>query len=470
VRHTLTDTFINHDRIQGLLEGSHTQPEPSRVEDLLDKALDLKGLTPEETAALTRVESPELVARIYETARSIKDTIYGRRLVLFAPLYISNICHNECLYCGFRASNRDLGRRALNEAEITREVEALIRQGHKRVLVVAGEGHDAHDGLDYARRAVRAVYAAGERADAIRRVNVNLAPMSVDDFRLLASEGIGTYQLFQETYHQPTYARVHVRGPKADYLWRLEAMDRAMEAGIKDVGIGPLLGLADWRFEVLGTLEHARHLEERFGVGPHTISVPRLEPAPGSAMASSPPSPVSDEEFKRIIAILRIAVPYTGIILSTRESSEMRRAAFSLGVSQISAGSRTDPGGYTEDEPGGEREACQFALGDHRSLDEVIRDCARLGYIPSFCTACYRLGRVGADFMDLAKPGEIKHHCDPNGLATFLEYLLDYGSPETVAVGTKCIEENMARLPEQAAARARKMLDRVASGERDVFC
>lgn len=470
MRRTLTDTFIPHERIESLLTGATTRPDTVRVGELLDKALDLKGLTMEEAATLTRVTDPELLERVYETARAVKESIYGRRLVLFAPLYISNICRNECLYCGFRASNRGLRRRALSEEEITREVEALIRQGHKRVLVVAGEGHVGTDGLDYVRRAVRAVYAAGEGAASIRRVNVNVAPLSVDEFRLLATEHIGTYQVFQETYHQPTYARVHVRGPKTDYAWRLEAVDRAMEAGINDVGIGPLLGLSDWRFEVLGVLEHANHLEQRFGVGPHTISVPRLEPAPGSEMASNPPCPVSDEELRQLIAILRIAVPYTGIILTTRESMELRREAFALGVSQISAGSRTDPGGYTEEGGDGRRDACQFSLGDHRTLDEVARDCARLGYIPSFCTACYRLGRTGMDFMDLAKPGEIKHHCDPNGLATFLEYLLDYGSPETVAVGKQCIEDNLTRLPEGAAHRARKMLGRVAAGERDVYC
>jgi 2-iminoacetate synthase len=466
---TTTQTFIDHERIEALLRSPATTPDSGRVGELLDRALDLKGLTTEEAAVLTRVTDPEAIGRMYEVARTIKDTIYGRRLVIFAPLYISNICQNECLYCGFRASNRDLDRRALDPPEITEQVQALIDQGHKRVLLVAGEGYP-EDGFDYVLRAVRAVYAAGEGAANIRRVNVNVAPLTVEEFRRLAGEAIGTYQLFQETYHHPTYLEVHAGGRKRDYAWRLEAMDRAMEAGIDDVGIGVLFGLADWRFEILAMLEHAQHLETQFGVGPHTISVPRLEPAPGAPLATDPPQPVSDDEFKRIIAILRIAVPYTGIILSTREPIAVRRAAFDLGVSQISAGSRTEPGGYAAAHPGQERESCQFALGDHRSLDEVIGDCARLGYIPSFCTACYRLGRTGADFMDLAKPGAIKSHCDPNALATFMEYLLDYASEDTQRAGRQCIDRALADLPTAAASRARQMLAEVQAGRRDVFC
>ncbi|MBD3177164.1 MAG: [FeFe] hydrogenase H-cluster radical SAM maturase HydG [Armatimonadia bacterium] len=466
---TTTQTFIDHQRIEALLRSPATTPDPGRVGELLDRAMDLKGLTTEEAAVLTRVTDPEAIGRMYEVARTIKDTIYGRRLVIFAPLYISNICQNECLYCGFRASNRDLDRRALDAPEITQQVQALIDQGHKRVLLVAGEGYP-EDGFDYVLRAVRAVYAAGEGAANIRRVNVNVAPLTIEEFRRLAGEAIGTYQLFQETYHHPTYLEVHAGGRKRDYAWRLEAMDRAMEAGIDDVGIGVLFGLADWRFEILAMLEHAQHLETQFGVGPHTISVPRLEPAPGAPLATDPPQPVSDDEFKRIVAILRIAVPYTGIILSTRESIAMRRAAFDLGVSQISAGSRTEPGGYAAAHPGHERESCQFALGDHRSLDEVIGDCARLGYIPSFCTACYRLGRTGADFMDLAKPGAIKSHCDPNALATFMEYLLDYASEDTQRAGRQCIDRALADLPTAAASRARQMLAEVQAGRRDVFC
>ena len=278
---------------------------------------------------------------------------------------------------------------------------------------------------------------------------------------------IGTYQLFQETYHHATYHAVHLRGKKVDYDWRVSAMDRAMAAGIDDVGIGVLFGLFDWRFELLALMQHIRHLEKRFGVGPHTISVPRLEPATGSELASHPPHAVSDVDFRKIVAILRLAVPYTGIIMSTRESANIRRETFALGVSQISAGSRTNPGGYAEDE---REDASQFCLGDHRALDEVIRDVASLGYIPSFCTGCYRLGRTGADFMDLAKPGDIKQHCDPNGLSTFVEYLLDYASEETRRVGERCIAEVTATMDEWPRERANQLMARVRGGERDVYC
>jgi 2-iminoacetate synthase len=298
-------------------------------------------------------------------------------------------------------------------------------------------------------------------------VNVNVAPLTLDEFRALKERQIGTYQLFQETYHRDTYGSVHLGGKKRDYDWRVSAMDRAMEAGINDVGIGVLFGLFDWRFEILALMQHIRHLEQRYGVGPHTISVPRLEPATGSDVAMHPPHAVGDVDFRKIVAILRLAVPYTGIIMSTRESAHIRRETFALGVSQISAGSRTNPGGYKD----GERdEDGQFCLGDHRGLDEVVRDVASLGYIPSFCTGCYRLGRTGADFMDLAKPGDIKQHCDPNGLSTFLEYLIDYASPETRAVGERCIADALAGMDEWPRERATQLMTQVQSGKRDVYC
>ncbi len=412
--------FIDEASIQTTLEQAR-QASPARIAEILAHAREMKGLSPEEVAALTAITDPDQTQALYAAAKSVKAEIYGSRLVLFAPLYVSNLCANECLYCAFRARNTEVKRRALTQDEIRREVEVLIGQGHKRVLLVAGESYPQR-GFAYVLDAIATIYDARLGNSSIRRVNVNVAPLTTDEFRQLAAARIGTYQVFQETYHRETYRTVHVAGRKADYDWRVTAMDRAMEAGIHDVGVGVLFGLADWRFEVLALMQHARHLEQAFGVGPHTISVPRLEPATGAEIATHPPQPVDDESFYKLVAILRLAVPYTGIILSTRETPSLRRGALALGVSQISAGSRTNPGGYAED---AREDASQFSLGDHRSLDEVIRDISSLGYVPSFCTGCYRLGRVGADFMDLAKPGEIKNHCDPNAVSTFLEYLLD---------------------------------------------
>ena len=387
--------------------------------------------------------------------------------MLFAPLYVSNLCGNECLYCAFRAGNRELTRRALTQEEIAREVTRLVEQGHKRILLVAGEAYPT-EGFDYVLRAIDTVYRTSSGPGEVRRVNVNVAPLTLPEFRRLKEAGIGTYQLFQETYHRETYGAVHVAGRKADYDWRITGMDRAMEAGIDDVGIGALFGLFDWRYELLAMMQHVEHLEKAFGCGPHTISVPRLEPAVGSAMAGAPPHPVSDLDFKKLVAILRLAVPYTGIILSTRESAEIRGDTFALGISQISAGSRTSPGGYEAGPDVAESE--QFSLGDHRSLDEVIRDVTALGFVPSFCTACYRLGRTGADFMDLARPGEIKEHCAPNALATFQEYLENYASGETRKEGAECVDRSLAAMEPPLRARAAGMVRRVVDGERDVIC
>jgi 2-iminoacetate synthase len=379
---------------------------------------------------------------------------------------VSNMCANECTYCAFRARNRAVVRRALSQEEIAQEVRILIDQGHKRALLVAGESYP-REGFSYVLECVDTIYSVTHGNGEIRRVNVNVAPLTLDEFRALGERKIGTYQLFQETYHHQTYASVHLSGKKRDYDWRVTAMDRAMEAGINDVGIGVLFGLFDWRFEVLALMQHIRYLERRFGVGPHTISVPRLEPATGSDIALHPPHAVSDVDFRKIVATLRLAVPYTGIIMSTREAANIRRETFALGVSQISAGSRTNPGGYADEE---RADASQFCLGDHRGLDEVVRDVASLGYIPSFCTGCYRLGRTGADFMDLAKPGDIKQHCDPNGLSTFLEYLIDYASPETRAVGERCIAEALDSMDAWPRERATQLMGKVKAGERDVLC
>jgi 2-iminoacetate synthase len=456
---------ISERRIERFLkEGAAA--DKRRVVEILEKALHLKGLDEPEVAALMSVRDPELVEELFHAARRVKEEIYGKRLVLFAPLYISNLCNNECLYCAFRKSNTELIRRALTQEEIAHETRILVEQGHKRVLLVAGESYPENEGFEYVLKAIETIYATKVGHGEIRRVNVNVAPLTHDEFHAVKSAGIGTYQLFQETYHRPTYKTVHPAGAKADYDWRITAFDRAMECGIDDVGMGVLFGLYDWKYEIMALMQHIRHLENRFGVGPHTISVPRIEPAQGAPMADRPPHMVSDEDFLKIVAILRLAVPYTGIIMSTRESPETRRETFALGVSQISAGSRTNPGGYEDDE---KFDAAQFQLGDHRPLDEVIRDITYLGYIPSFCTACYRLGRTGQDFMDLAKPGKIKDHCDVNALSTFREYLMDYASPATQGAGERRITKALAELTPERRAVARVLLDRVKKGERDAF-
>lgn len=457
---------IEDDRIWHDLETT-SRPDAAEVRALLAKSRELKGLRGRDLAVLANVTDPELLNELFHTARDVKEAIYGRRIVLFAPLYISNLCANECTYCAFRARNTVLVRRALTQEEIAREVKWLEEQGHKRILLVAGESYP-REGFDYVLRSIETVYATSSGPGEIRRVNVNVAPLTDDEFRRLKDAKIGTYQLFQETYHRETYAQVHVAGKKRDYDWRVTAMDRAMRAGIDDVGIGILFGLFDWRYEVLALMQHVEHLERTFGVGPHTISVPRIEPATGSEVAEHPPHAVSDVDFRKVIAILRLAVPYTGLILSTRESAETRREVLGLGISQISAGSRTNPGGYEAD-PG---DACaeQFSLGDHRSLDEVIRDVASLGFVPSFCTACYRLGRTGADFMDVARPGEIKEHCNPNALATFQEYLLDYGSAETLRAGEARIATTLEEMDPALREKSRTMVEAVKSGRRDVFC
>ncbi|MGD9930071.1 MAG: [FeFe] hydrogenase H-cluster radical SAM maturase HydG [Mangrovibacterium sp.] len=459
-------SFINEQEISNILQ-KYSKPSYEQVTDVLAKAREMKGLDLQEVAVLTGISDPLQLHELFQTANHIKDTIYGKRLVLFAPLYISNLCANECVYCAFRAKNKAIVRRSLSQTEVRHETEALIKQGHKRVLLVAGESYPKQ-GFQYVLDSIRSVYEARYNDSEIRRVNVNVAPLSVDEFKLLKAEKIGTYQIFQETYHHETYKKVHVGGKKMNYDWRATALHRAMEAGIDDVGIGVLFGLFDYRFELLAMMQHIHELERVFGVGPHTISVPRMEPATGSDIASHPPFAVSDLEFRKIVAILRLAVPYTGIIMSTRETAQMRRETFALGVSQISAGSRTNPGGYeeeVEDDTSG-----QFSLGDHRPLDEVIRDVAQMGYIPSFCTGCYRLGRTGQDFMDLAKPGAIKAHCGPNALSSFMEYLNNYASPETFSIGVKLIEDTIADMEGLPADRARKLVDRVKQGQKDVFC
>ncbi len=459
--------FINDEKVWEAIN-AHKTAEKSEILDILAKASEMNGLNMDDVAALTVISDPELLSELFNTANSVKETIYGKRLVLFAPLYISNLCSNECLYCAFRATNKDIVRNSLTQEQIAHEVEILINKGHKRILLVAGESYPKQ-GFQYVLDSIRTIYSVKSDNGEIRRVNVNVAPLTTENFKLLKSEGIGTYQLFQETYHRQAYKKVHVGGKKRDYNWRAWALHRAMEAGIDDVGIGVLFGLFDYRFEILAMMQHINELEKEFGVGPHTISVPRLEPATGSDLASHPPFPVSDIDFRKIVAILRLAVPYTGIIMSTRETAQMRRETFALGVSQISAGSRTNPGGYEHEEDEDDPSA-QFSLGDHRPLEEVIRDVTSMGYIPSFCTACYRLGRTGQDFMDLAKPGDIKLHCAPNALSSFKEYLLNYASTETLELGNKLIDETILTMEGIARKRAERLVKRVEAGRNDVYC
>ena len=460
-----TSEWLRADEVDAVLQAAAR--DDGRISAVLQKARELKGLDMADVAALCHIAAPEQLEELFATARGVKEQIYGHRMVLFAPLYISNVCGNECTYCAFRASNKALPRTALDMAGIKRDTTELIRQGHKRLLMVAGEGYSAaNGGFQYVLDAIAAVYDVTDATGNIRRLNVNLAPLDVEEFRQLKQAGIGTYQLFQETYHRPTYAAVHLSGKKRDYDWRATALDRAMQAGVDDVGMGVLFGLHDWRFELLSLMQHIAHLEATFGVGCHTISVPRIEPADSSDLSLAPPAQVSDEDFRKIIAILRLAVPYTGLILSTRESAAIRRECYALGVSQISAGSRTNPGGYSE----GESAAGQFQLGDHRSLEEVIEELAALGFIPSFCTACYRLGRTGQDFMDLAKPGLIKLKCDPNAVTTFQEYLIDYAKNGTRSAGEAAIECELEKMGAKARRNAEKMLAHIRAGKRDVFC
>jgi len=465
--HAMKD-FIDDAKIEDLLEKAKNPP-PERVREIITKASELKGLTPEDVAVLLQTEDNELISLIWQTAHQIKGDIYGNRLVLFAPLYVANHCANNCLYCGFRNDNKELTRVALTMEQIKKEVQVLEREGHKRLLMLCGE-HPSRSSLEYFMEAIETAYAVKtEHGGEIRRINVEVAPLNVDEYKELKKTGIGTCVLFQETYHHETYKIMHPSGPKKDYAKRLTAMHRAQEGGISDVGLGALFGLYDYKFEVLGLLLHALQLEQDCGVGPHTISVPRLEPAFNAPAAIRPPHPVSDHDFKKLVAIIRMAVPYTGMILSTRETPALRSEVFALGISQISAGSRTNPGGYQDDTSDAFR-AAQFNLGDTRPLDDVILDITERGHIPSFCTACYRLGRTGKDFMDLAKPGLIQKFCQSNALFSFQEYLLDYASPRTREAGEKLIHK---MLDETFKTRRKKMvadrLIKIQDGERDVY-
>jgi len=458
--------FIDQEYLDGLVlkDKKSTKEE---VREILKKGAEKKGLNVEETFALMQADGDDLLSEIFETAGKIKDEIYGNRLVVFAPLYVTNVCGNICAYCGFRADNKDLFRRTLTMDEIKEEVKILEDEGHKRVLMVYGE-HPQFK-VDWIKETIEAAYSVKSGSGEMRRINVNLAPLDTEDFKILKSSGIGTYQCFQETYHRKTYDKVHIGGKKKDYLYRLYALDRAQDAGIDDIAMGALFGLYNWKFEVLAMLQHAFHLEEVYGVGPHTISFPRIEPAMGSDLSEHPPVEISNKDFMKIVAILRIAVPYTGLILSTRESAFFRRELFRLGVSQISAGSRTYPGAY-HDAKCNKPDMQQFTIGDTRNLDEVIRDVAEHGFIPSFCTSCYRSGRTGANFMDEAKHGHIHTFCQPNALLTFMEYLKDYASEETGKIGYALIEKEMNKMEESNMKKLfLEKLNKTKEGKRDLY-
>lgn len=455
-------TFIPEREIFELLETTKS-PDRIRVMEILEKSLNKNRLDPEEVATLLNVEDKELLEEIFHAARTLKERIYGNRIVLFAPLYIGNDCVNDCVYCGFRTSNSEVYRKTLTFDELRKEVEALVSKGHKRLIVVYGE-HPRYS-PEFIAETIRIIYDTKVGHGEIRRVNVNAAPQTVEGYKIIKDAGIGTFQIFQETYHQPTYKKLHPRGPKSNYAWRLYGLDRAMLAGIDDVGIGALFGLYNWKYEVMGLIYHTIHLEERFGVGPHTISFPRIEPAVGSEISYNPPSKVSDDDFKKLVAIIRLAVPYTGMILTAREPAHLRKEVLKMGVSQIDGGSSIGIGSYSQNDPEKIRKS-QFILGDNRSLEEVIYDLLQEGYIPSFCTACYRMGRTGEHFMEFAIPGFVKRFCTPNALFTLREYLNDYASAKTKELGNKLIQEELERVNNRELVE--KYLERIDSGERDV--
>ena len=459
------DEFINHEEIlETLAEAQVQSKNPARVEEILAKAALCKGLTHREAAILMDCQDPTLDEKIFALAREIKHKFYGNRIVLFAPLYLSNYCINGCVYCPYHAKNRSIPRKKLSQPEIEAEVRALIRTGHKRLALEAGED-PVHNPLEYILDSIKTVYSVNEGGNSIRRVNVNIAATDVESYRKLRAAGIGTYILFQETYNKKHYQELHPTGPKSDYDWHTEAMDRAQEGGCDDVGVGVLFGLSNYRYELAGVLMHAEHLEARFGVGPHTISVPRLCPADDISVESFPDA-LPDEIFRKLVAVLRVAVPYTGMIVSTRESARMRKLLLDCGISQISGGSRTSVGGYTTVER--HDETSQFDVSDTRSLDEVVRWLLEQDHIPSFCTACYREGRTGDRFMSLCKSGKISLCCTPNALMTLKEYLMDYASPETRALGEALIARSLGDIPlERTRQIAADRLQRIENGERD---
>jgi len=467
--------FIPHDEIEEKIRRAE-KPDVKRLRDILAKSLSIQLLEPDEVACLMKVHDADMLKEMGETAAEIKCKVYDNRIVTFAPLYMSNLCVNNCLYCAFRKDNVQARRRVLDLEGVKKETEVLAgRIGHKRLIVVYGEHPET--GADYIADTLKMIYSVKVRTPngwgQIRRANVNAAPMSIEELKALSKVGIGTYQVFQETYHHRTYGKVHPAGTlKADYAWRLYCMHRAFEAGIDDVGIGVLFGLYDWRFEVMGLLYHARELEKKFGIGPHTISFPRLEPAANTPFTREAAYGVNDDDFKKLVTIIRLSVPYTGMILTARETPEIRREVIPLGCTQIDASTRIGIGAYSDRYSEQEGKRQQFLLGDTRSLDEVIRELAEDGYITSFCTAGYRCGRTGKCIMDLLRSGQEGKFCKLNAVLTFREWLDDFASPETLCAGEKIIEKELAQVREkipEVYPQLTGYYERIKNGERDLY-
>ncbi len=465
--------FIDDSLIESLISRPSVL-DKTRIDELTAKARSKKGLTPEEAAYLMNIDDRETWELLYDTARFVKNEVYGNRIVLFAPMYLSNECVNDCIYCGFRESNEAQVIQRLSFEQIKEETKAFTRVGHKRVLAVFGEGPSTD--AAYIAGAMKAIYAAKNGKDEIRRVNVNAAPMFNEEYKLIKEAGIGTYQVFQETYNKKRYKQLHgTKHIKSIYDWRLFALHRVQEAGISDVAIGALFGIYDWKFDVLGLIYHSADMDREFGVGSHTISFPRLEPAINTPFYDKNPYKVSDDDMRKIVTVLRMAVPYTGMILTARETPEFRRELIRLGVSQTDAGTNIAIGGYSHGQQNVNKvmEKQQFEIADRRSLDEYISELIDYGYIPSFCTADYRCGRVGCDFMELAKTGKIKKLCIPNAVLTFQEYLIDYASPATREKGEKLLQDYVEfvrkNFNESMSRQVDSYLARIKAGERDLY-
>ncbi|MFA6913904.1 MAG: [FeFe] hydrogenase H-cluster radical SAM maturase HydG [Endomicrobiia bacterium] len=458
---------INEEKINKLINLEQCSRE--EFDNIIAKSKQLKRLTTEESAKLLNIKDKDLIKIIFETAEYVKNTIYGKRVVLFVPLYINNICTNECLYCSFCKSNKTTIRKKLTIDEIKEQTRILLERGHKRILMLSSESANENDDIEYFVKAIEAIYSVNVGKNKVKRINVNLAPLSIENFKKLKKAGIGTYQIFQETYHEDTYRKLHGTGPKSDPDNRLDAIDRAFKAGIDDIGIGPLYGLYNHKFETLAMFEHISYLEKEFGLGPHVISVPRLEPAYGSELSNSKKYAFSDEDFKQMVAVIRLSVPYTGIIMSTRETAEMRNELLNLGVSQISAESRVSPGGYERPDDHNAIKDVQFQLNDQRSIEEVVSDLIKYGYIPSFCAACYRRERTGKVFMSIAKPGNIKEKCTINALITFKEYLEDFADEEFKKQGNKLIENKISELSDYDREVVNHFFENIKKGNRDEF-
>ncbi len=463
---SVAEEFINHQEILDTIEyAKENKSNRELIFSLLKRAEDCKGLSHREAAVLLECDIPEAIAEIKALAIKIKEKLYGNRIVMFAPLYLSNYCVNGCTYCPYHHGNKCITRKKLSQEEIKAEVIALQDMGHKRLAIELGED-PVNNPIEYVLESINTIYSIKHKNGAIRRVNVNIAATTVENYQKLKDAGIGTYILFQETYHKENYEMLHPTGPKHNYAYHTEAMDRAMDGGIDDVGIGVLFGLEMYRYDFVGLLMHAEHLEAAKGVGPHTISVPRICPAEGIDKDSFT-NAISDEIFEKIVAIIRIAVPYTGMIISTRESKASRERVLKLGVSQISGGSKTTVGGYIHEEDESENSA-QFDISDTRPLDSVVNWLLELGYIPSFCTACYREGRTGDRFMSLIKSGQIANCCQPNALITLKEYLMDYASPETIKNGIAVIKKEIEKVPnEKTRELAKKYIEEIENGKRD---